>query len=125
MLNEKKLREIKEYEEAGLDVVVVNDGKVEYATRGIGSSEYCDQCSSFCLLPDPDPHDWFRDGDMKAVCRELNLVVEGSLERPSEWTNIQKPLYCPKLGRKLSEEEKKTADIMLELAKERTRLKQV
>ena len=119
MLNEKKLQEIKEYEEAGMDVVVVKDGKVEYATRGIGSNECCNQCSSFCLLPDPDPHDWFRAGDMKAVCLELNAVIEGSLERPSEWTNIQKPLWCPKLGKELNENEKKLATTQLDWAKQR------
>lgn len=68
---------------------------------------------AFRLLQDPDPKDWFRDGDIKSVCLEVNGVIEGSLERPSEWTNICKPLYCPKLGRGLSEEEKKTADEML------------
>lgn len=38
---------------------------------------------------------------------------------PSEWTNIDTPLYCPYLGRELSEEEKKEADKMLKWAKER------
>ena len=70
-------------------------------------------------LPDPDPFDWFRDGDMKAVCLEVNGVIEGSLERPSECTNICKPLYCPNLGRELSEEEKKTAAESLKWAKKR------
>ena len=120
MLSEKNLREIKEYEEAGIDVVAIgNGGTLDYATQGIGGCEYCDQCSAFRLLPDPDPFDGFRDGDKKAVCLEVNGVIEGSLERPSEWTNIRKPLYCPKLGRELSEEEKKTAAERLEWAKER------
>lgn len=122
MLNEKDLREIKKYEEAGIDVVSIDSsGKLEYSTQGKGGCEYCDNCSSFRLLPDPDPHDWFRDGDMKAVCLELNVVIEGALERPSEWTNICKPLYCPKLGRELSEEEKKKADEQLKWAKEMRR----
>ncbi len=120
MLSEKNLREIKEYEEAGIDVVAIGSGgTLDYATKGIGGCEYCDQCSAFRLLPDPDPFDWFRDGDMKAVCLEVNGVIEGSLERPSECTNIRKPLYCPKLGRELSEEEKKTAAESLKWAKER------
>ena len=113
MLSEKNLREIKEYEEAGIDVVAIGShGTLDYSTQGMG-------CSAFRLLPDPDPFDWFRDGDMKAVCLEVNGVIEGSLERPSEWTNIRKPLYCPKLGRELSEEEKKTAAERLKWAKER------
>ncbi len=120
MLSKNDLREIKEYEEAGIKVVAIDsDGTLAYATQGIGGCEYCDQCSAFRLLPDPDPSDWFRDGDMKAVCLEVNGVIAGSLERPSEWTNIRKPLYCPKLGRELSEEEKKEAAERLEWAKKR------
>lgn len=120
MLSKKNLREIEKYEKAGIDVIAIGgNGTLDYATQGMGGSEYCDQCSSFRLLPDPDPKDWFRDGDMKAVCLEVNGVIEGSLERPSEWTNICKPLYCPKLGRELSEEEKKAAKEMLKRAKKR------
>lgn len=120
MLEEKVLDEIKEYEEAGINVVAVgSEGKLAYSTQGLGGSEYCDQCSDFCLLPDPDPTDWFRDGDMKAVCNECNAVIAGGLERPSEMTKIQKPIWCPKLGRELTEEEKKQADGFLKLAKER------
>ena len=120
MLSEKSLREIKEFEKAGIDVVAVgSNGTLDYSTQGKGGCEYCDGCSSFRLLPDPDPYDWFRDEDMKAVCLEVNGVIAGSLEKPSEWTNIRKPLYCPKLGRELSEEEKKKAEQYLKWAKER------
>ena len=120
MLSEKDLREIKEYEEAGIDVVVIGSGgTLDYSTQDMGGCEYCDHCSAFRLLPDPDPYDWFRDGDKKAVCLEVNGVIEGSLERPSEWTNIPKPLYCPKLGRELSEKEKKEADERLQWARKR------
>ena len=120
MLSKKNLREIKEYEKSGIDVVAIGSGgTLDYATQGIGGCEYCDQCSAFRLLPDPDPVDWFRDGDMKAVCLEVNGVIEGSLEKPSECTNICKPLYCPNLGRELSEEEKKTAAESLKWAKKR------
>ena len=120
MLSEKNLREIKEHEEAGIDVVVIGSkGTLDYSTQGMGNYEYCDQCSAFRLLPDPDPLDWFRYGDMKAVCLEVNGVIAGSLERPDECTNICKPLYCPKLGRELSEEEKKIAVESLKWAKKR------
>lgn len=119
MLSEKDLREIKEMEEAGLDVVYVGrGGKVEYSTTQISGDEYCNNCSAFRLLPDPDPDDWFRDNDMKAVCTEVNGVIEGSLERPSEWENIRKPLYCPKLGRELTEKEQEIAQLRLKIAKE-------
>lgn len=120
MLSKKTIEEIREFEEAGVDVVAVgSDGKLNYSTQGMSGKECCDQCSSFRLLPDPDPYDSFRDGDMKAVCLEVNGVIIGSLERPSEWTNIEKPLYCPKLGRKLTEEEKEEAARLLKWAKER------
>ena len=120
MLSEKNLQEIKKFEESGISVVAVNsDGRLSYSTQGVGGSEYCDQCSAFRLLPDPDPFDWFRDNDMKAVCLEVNGVIAGSLERPSEYTHIRKPLYCPKLGRELSEDEKKKATKRLEWARKR------
>lgn len=111
MLNEKVLREIKEYEKAGLYVVVTgSDGTLEYSTQEMGGCEYCNQCNAFKLIS---------DSDMKAVCLEVNGVIAGYLENPSEWTNLPKPLYCPRLGRELSEEEKVTADKMLKWAKER------
>ena len=120
MLSQKDLQKINECEKAGMTVVVISsDGRLDYATQEIGNSEYCDKCSSFRLFPDPDPYDWFRDGDMKAVCLLVNGVIEGSLEKPSEWTNICKPLYCPLLGRELSDEEKKQAAERLKWAKER------
>ncbi len=119
MLSEKTIQEIEKYENAGIGVVAVgSDGTLKYSSQGMGGCKYCDQCSSFRLLPDPDPYDWFRDNDMKAVCLELNAVIRGSLETPSEYTKIPKPLYCPKLGRKLSKEEKEKADEMLRIDRE-------
>ena len=120
MLSKKNLQEIKKFEKSGISVVAVDsDGRLSYSTQGVGGSEYCDQCSAFRLLPDPDPFDWFRDNDKKAVCLEVNGVIAGSLEIPSEYTNIRKPLYCPKLGRELSEDEKKEATERLEWARKR------
>ena len=38
MLSEKKLREIKEYEEAGIDVVAIGShGTLDYSTQGMGA----------------------------------------------------------------------------------------
>ena len=117
MLSENYLQEIIEYEENGVDIIaLVRNGTLHPNTQGTHECKYCDQCSAFRLVPDPNPYDWFRNGDMKAVCLEVNGVISGSLEKPSEWTNIRKPLYCPKLGRKLNEDEKKVADRLLELA---------
>ena len=81
--------------------------------------EYCDQCSAFKLLPDPDSYDWLGSYNMKAVCLEVNGVIAGSLTRPSECINICKPLFCPNLGRELSKEEKIHADNFLQWAKNR------
>ena len=118
MSSERNLREIKKYEKVGIDVVVIgSDATLDYSTQDMGGYEYCNHCSAFRLLPDPDPYDWFRDGNKKAVCLEVNGLIAGSLEHPSEWANIPKPLYCPKLGRELSEEEKKEADKRLQWAK--------
>ena len=79
----------------------------------------CNQCDSFMLAPDPDPYAWFRATAKKAVCLKLKAVIQGSLEYPSEWSNLSKPLWCPKLGRKLSEEEKKEAIESLTYAQKR------
>ena len=118
MLSEKTRREIDKLEEAGIDVVVIgNKVTLDYTTQAKGGDEFCDHCSAFQLLPDPDPHDWFRDGDMKAVCHEVNGLIRGCLEHPSEWTNIRKPLYCPKLGRELSEDDKHESKKLLDWAK--------
>ena len=120
MLNEKNLQEIKKYEESGIDVIAIsNDGTLEHYTQGTQGNEYCCQCCAFRLLPDPDPHDWFGDKNMKVVCVEVNGVIASSLEKPSEWNNIRKPLYCPKIGRELSEEEKESAIKMLKWAQDR------
>ena len=114
-------REIKEAEEAGCDVVAIrSNGELGYSTQELGNiNDYCDQCDAFRLYPDPPLGDWFRDGDKKAVCLRVKGVIAGALERPSEWTGIHKPLYCPLLGRELSEEEKKEANKQLKWARER------
>ena len=120
-MNEKDVQNIQKFEEIGMDVIAIHkDGTLAYATQGKGDTEhYCDQCEACKLFPDPDPDDWFRDGDMKAVCLKLNAVIRGSLETPGECIHIRKPLYCPKLGRSLSKEEKEKAKKALKIAKER------
>ena len=117
MLNNEDLRRIKALEEEGIDVVVTSGGMFEYSTDEFESDQYCNHCNSFRLLPDPDPNDSFRDGDMKAVCLEVNGLIAGSLETPSEFTKIEKPLYCPKLGRTLNEDEQEKASKRLVWAK--------
>lgn len=109
MLGEKACREIEEMEKAGLNVTVIGSGGTfDYSTQKFSSNCYCNNCNHFRLLPDPDHDDWFRSGDKKAVCLKLKAVIRGSLETPAEYS-ILRPLYCPKLGRELSEKEKMVA----------------
>lgn len=120
MLSQEDTRKIQKLEEDGGFVAVIGgNGELQYATNSVKSEGYCDCCECLRFLPDPDPFDWFRDGDMKAVCTAINGVIAGHLETPKEYVNIEKPLFCPKLGRKLSKEEKEKADKMLKIAKSR------
>ena len=117
MLSRDNLRIVKQMEDAGLKVVSIDErGKLCYSTED-KSIDVCDDCVHFKLEPDPSPYDWFRDGDKRAVCLKLGVVIAGSLEQPSEWINISKPLFCPKLRQNLSEEEQKKASVMLANAK--------
>lgn len=119
-MDEKLKKQIEEMEAIGLDVVVTNKGKLSYATGGINQDDNCcDSCPFLEFLPDPDPYDWFRDGDQKAVCNKMEATVRGCLERPSEMVNIRKPLWCPNLKKELTEQEKKLAKERLEFDKER------
>lgn len=107
----------KEYEDMGMDVVVMNDrGQMKYATNMNMGSEYCDSCRDLIFAPDPDPDDWFRSGDQKAICTAVKATIANSLEY-NELTNIRKPLFCPKLGRELTDNEKKKAEEQLKSAR--------
>lgn len=105
----KTQKEIQEMEAAGLNVVAVDaDGKLAHVTGGINQdTNFCDSCPALAFLPDPDPGDWFRDNDQKAVCETMKAVIKGSLESPSEMVNIRKPLWCPYVKYSFEEEKKK------------------
>ena len=120
-MSETKIqKEIREMEEAGLDVVATHNGKLTHVTGGINNSpELCDSCNCLIFAPDPDPDDWFRDNDQKAVCTKMKATIVGSLERPSEMVNIRKPLWCPKLGIELTAKEKRIASKRLKLDQKR------
>lgn len=120
-MNKTKFQEeIQEFEKAGIDVVATYKGQLTHVTGGINTSpEVCDSCACLIFAPDPDPSDWFRSDDQKAVCTEMNATIEGSLERPSEMVNIRKPLWCPKLGRELTDEEKEMASERLKFDQKR------
>ena len=72
----------------------------------------CMKCKEHKTIPDPDPGDWFRDGDMALVCqisdnpdfdenakyvadRQNRRVVRGGIE-PWDWDDIKIPGWCPK-----------------------------
>lgn len=118
-MDSKMQEEIKQMEEAGITVVATQNGKLIHNTGGINEdSKFCDSCKNLEFRPDPDEDDWFRDEDQKAVCLEMLAVIRGGLERPSEMVNIEKPLWCSKLGRELTQTEKKMMTIRLSIAKE-------
>lgn len=81
-------------------------------------SEFCDGCCFLRLLHDPNPYDWFEDNEMMAVCCAKKAVIEGAMG-PFETNKIQKPLYCPKIGRKLTNEEEEKAKTWLKWGQER------
>lgn len=112
-------QDYEQYENAGMDVVHIGkDGKMKYATNMELSDEYCDSCTCLQFQPDPDPTDWFRDDDQKAICTALQAQIAGSLE-PRELTKICRPLFCPKLANTLTDEQKKEAEQLLGFAKKR------
>lgn len=113
------LEEIRQMEEMGIAVVVTDSqGRLIHATESGDGEKYCDRCECLRFMPDPDPHDWFHDSDQKANCTEMRAMVAGALES-HERTHILKPLWCPRLGRELTEEESEIAKQRLEFGKER------
>lgn len=116
----KNMREIKKCEATGAHVVNIKNGKLTYATGGISQDpNHCDSCPYLKFLPDPDPFDWFRDDDEKAVCQKMRAMVAGCLEHSSEMVNLEKPIWCPDLKRELTEEEKADLPNRLKYAKSR------
>ena len=72
----------------------------------------CTKCKDHDTIPDPDPGDWFRDGDMAVVCklsknihmdkkaeyvadRQDRRVVQGGVG-PWDWKDIGVPKWCPR-----------------------------
>ena len=109
-MKKSREKEIREAETRGIDVIVIGSkGEFEYATNKNENSDCCDSCEYLRFERDPDPYDWFRDMDEKAICIKLNAKIAGALE-PRDMTNIEKPLWCPKLGRKLTEKEQGEAE---------------
>ncbi len=92
---QSKVLKIKELESMGLSVTVKNsDGTIVYSTNN-DKCKYCDDCKYLEFLPDPDPSDWFRDDDKKAVCRLAKKEIVGGLEW-NELKDIHVPDFCPK-----------------------------
>ena len=126
MSNEKDLGTSTQFQKIDLDAIFnetfeigLSDFLLCTSLTEARNSPICNQCDSFMLAPDPDPYDWFRDGDKKALCLKQKAVIAEGLEYPSEWKNILKPLWCPKLGRKLSKAEKEKSIESLTYAQKR------
>jgi len=72
----------------------------------------CTNCKDHTKIADPDPYDWFRDGDMAVVCSlakntkmdkkskyqsdKQDRRVVSSLIGPWDWDNIEVPKWCPR-----------------------------
>lgn len=86
-------------------------------------TEACLKCDAHEIISDPDPGDWFRDGDMAVVCkiaknpdfdknakyqadRQEFRVVSGGLG-PWDWDDIEIPKWCPKKRKLAKKKEKK------------------
>lgn len=94
--------------------------KIDAKPEKRDDEEFCKGCQFFKLLDDPDPIDWFRDGDQIAICELLKAVIASSLT-PGESGRIHKPVFCPYLKKEQDEEEKQYAENVLTFAKKRYR----
>lgn len=104
--------DIRKMETAGIQVTATDkEGKITYRTDLNKKENVCDSCEFLRLKQDPDPDDWFDDDDMMAFCNKANRTIASAL-RPGETINISKPLWCPYLGRELTDEEKKILEIL-------------
>lgn len=113
------LDEVRKMEEMGIGVVVTDgQGRLLHATESGDGEEYCDRCECLRFMPDPDSADSFGADEQKANCTEMRAMVAGALGF-HEMTHILKPLWCPRLGRELTEEEKEEAKQRLEFGKKR------
>lgn len=121
-MDEKFQREIKEFEDAGIDVVATNKAGeiIHNSVKNDNQDDVCNGCEFLRLVDDPDPFDWFRDDDKKALCELLKAVICGSLE-PRELVKIYKPVFCPKfkLEREITKQEQEAIDRWLKNAKKR------
>lgn len=77
----------------------------------------CDSCQYLMFISDPDSCDRSRYNDKKAICTNMKAMIMGSLSHSSEMVNIQKPIWCPCLGRELTDEEKEHYNLKLRYAK--------
>ena len=78
------------------------------------SSDYCNSCVHLKFIPDST--DIFKNNEKKVICMAKKVVMYRSLKY-NELTQIPKPLYCPKLGREITDEEDLIAMKQLEAAR--------
>ena len=114
MPSEKDLREVEKKEDASINLV--DASKENCSDQDQDMSKYCNNCKAFKLVSEYTPYSSIKNESKKAICLEIDGVIKSSLKNIDEWTNIPKPLYCPKLGRELTEKEQKKADRMMDWA---------
>jgi len=55
----------------------------------------CIDCLAHRVLPDPDPHDWFCDDDMKVVCNINNKIITCACRPYNIRKECNVPEWCP------------------------------
>lgn len=60
----------------------------------------CMECPFHRVLPDPDPHDWFCNDDVKVVCSKLNKAITVACRPYNMERETPVPSWCPLLTNK-------------------------
>jgi len=55
----------------------------------------CIKCPFHEVLPDPDPHDWFCDDDVKVVCRKTGKNITVACRPYAIRREADIPSWCP------------------------------
>lgn len=56
----------------------------------------CIDCKDHEILPDPDPHDWFCDDDVKVVCKIIKKNITVACRPYNTRKECKIPKWCPK-----------------------------
>lgn len=56
----------------------------------------CTNCEDHIVLPDPDPHDWFCDDDVKVLCKITKKNITAACRPYNIKKECNTPKWCPK-----------------------------